>query len=145
MRLNHYNAYMRVAVDECTDGRISGSVYSMRLVEPIRFRDVADLLLQIEAVLDSQDFPRAFQRKRSFNDTQKGNPYPRHDQDEQDEYMDEDTVVSAKGKYTTFALNVITRQNASWQGFLDWLDGSQRQPYNSDIELLSMIQAQLQT
>ena len=140
MKLNHYMAYLRVAVDEHEEGRLAGNVYSQRLAEPLQFANTADLLLRIEDLLDSQDFPRAFQRKRSFTD--KASPKVRRKEDEQaqtNQYMDEAAVNQAQGKLRTFAINIITRQNTSWQGFLDWLDGSDRRAFNSDLELLEMI------
>ena len=148
-RLNHYMAYMRIAVDENDDGRIRGSVYSQRLKEPIPFTDAADMLLRIENVLDEQDFPRAFQKKRTFGAAakkaaQKGGEAVQDSEDEDDDgYMDQETVNRAKGRVSTFDVNVITRQNTSWQGYLDWLDESPKIAYNSVLELLSMIEAGL--
>jgi hypothetical protein len=53
--------------------------------------------------------------------------------------MDEEEVNNAKGLVSSFAINVITRQNTSWQGFLDWLDGTDKKPFNSDLELLDLV------
>jgi len=139
MKLNHYNAYMKVAVNECADGRIAGVVYSHRLKEPIHFNDTTNLLLQIEAVLDEQDFPRAFQRKRTFGSDERRPTRSNLSEEDESEYISEEEVQRVKGEYATFAINVITRQNTSWQGYLDWLDGSPRKAYNSVLELLKMI------
>ena len=140
MKLNHFMAYLRVAVDENEEGRLAGSVYSRRLTAPMLFKSTADLLLQIEDLLDTQDFPRAFQRKRTFGDKQQPRPWQRGDGAEDDnQYMDEEAVNQARGKVCTFAINILTRQNTSWQGYLDWLDGSDRRAFNSDLELLGMI------
>jgi hypothetical protein len=141
LRLNHYMAYLKVAVDENEEGRIAGCVYSQRLKQPIVFMDTKDLLLRIESLLDEQDFPRAFQRKRTFDS--KG-AILAHDgteavRDDNGDYMDEESVQHAEGKQLTFSLNILTRQNTSWQGYLDWLDGSERISFDSDLELLSMI------
>ena len=144
MKLNHYMAYLRVAVDEYEEGRLAGSVYSQRLPEPFLFKNTADLLLRIEDLLDAQDFPRAFQRKRTFSDK---TPARARGGDGEDggeaRYMDEAAVNQAKGKLCTFAVNIITRQNTSWQGYLDWLDGAERAAFNSDLELLGMITERL--
>lgn len=145
-KLNHYMAFLRVAVDKYEDGAIVGSVYSQRLKAPFFFNDMKDLLLQIEDLLDTQDFPRAFQRKRTFagKAPAAGQTSRDHWQDDDTgENMDLETVNRAEGKIATFALNVITRQNTSWQGYLDWLDGSDRKPFNSDLELLAMITEEL--
>ncbi|MCL1849696.1 MAG: hypothetical protein FWF83_08555 [Clostridiales bacterium] len=137
-RLNHYMAYLRIAVDQADEGRIAGNVFSQRLKEPIRFTDAADMLLQIEDVLDKQDFPRAFQRKRTFGKEVRPS-YEKEDLEHGEGYMDQETVDRAEGQAATFAINVITRQNTTWQGYLDWLDGSPRKAYNSVLELLAMI------
>jgi len=146
MKLNHYMAFLRVAVDENEDGRITGNVYSQRLKEPIHFSGTEDLLLRIDDLLDRQDFPRAFQKKRSFADSaaKVAHTASTDEEDgEEPENMDEETVNQATGKAATFALNVITRQNTSWQGYLDWLDGSSKIAFNSDLELVEMIMARL--
>ena len=57
IRLNHNSAALRVCVDRAEQGRISGRVFGQRLVRPIVFTDIGDLLLQVEAVLDAQNFP----------------------------------------------------------------------------------------
>ncbi|MDR0469577.1 MAG: hypothetical protein LBH09_06340, partial [Peptococcaceae bacterium] len=68
------------------------------------------------------------------------------DQEEEDgAYMDEETVRCAEGKRLTFSINILTRQNTSWQGYLDWLDGSERAPFDSDLELLSTVNEGLKT
>ncbi|MCL2166998.1 MAG: hypothetical protein FWH49_06915 [Clostridiales bacterium] len=155
MKLNHYMAFLRVTIDEHEEGEIAGYVYSRRLKEPIYFHDAANLLLQIEDLLDRQDFPRAFQKKRTFRRTDQKSISSAPEKDEEEEYeeeaedqgksgnMTEEEVNQAEGKIATFAMNVITRQNTSWQGFLDWLDGSPRIAFNSDLELLSMVREHL--
>ncbi|MCL1804794.1 MAG: hypothetical protein FWG28_02145 [Clostridiales bacterium] len=145
-KLNHYMAFLRVAVDGYEAGRISGSVYSRRLKAPLHFATTKDLLLQIEDLLDTQDFPRAFQRKRTFAEGKAPKAPGRPVAPEEDgrENMDAETVDMARGKISTFTLNVITRQNTSWQGYLDWLDGADRLAFNSDLELLSMISERLE-
>ena len=153
MKLNHYMAYLQVAVESHEAGRISGLVYSQRLTAPIQFSDTADLLLQIEDLLDEQDFPRAFQRKRTFAKRPQ-KPVPSGGADrvtaaadvgdvvdvDEGQPMDGETVNQARGAVATFAMNVITRQNTSWQGYLDWLDGSARKAFNSELELIAMIE-----
>jgi len=143
MKLNHYIAYLRVAVDEYDEGRIAGYVYSRRLKEPIHFQYGADLLLQIEDLMDEQDFPRAFQKKRTFHKSVRKNAGHSEEDEDDGENMDEETVNQVQGKIATFALNIITRQNTSWQGYIDLLDGAPRRAFNSDLELLSIIMEKL--
>lgn len=65
-KMNHYDAALRVCVDSLEAGSIRGRVVSRRLTAPITFGDLGDLLLQVEEVLNRQNFPQAFERTRSF-------------------------------------------------------------------------------
>ena len=138
-KLNHYMAYLRVAVEAYEEGRMSGFVFSQRLREPFAFSDSAELLLRVEDLLDAQDFPRAFQRKRTFGKTPEKHTYGNDTDEDQEESMSAETVDGARGAFATFAMNVITRQNTSWQGYLDWLDGGERKAFNSELELIALI------
>ena len=64
--MNHYDAAVRICVDQVTDGRICGRAVSRRLLRPFSFSDIGGLLLQLEEVLDAQNFPQAFERTRTF-------------------------------------------------------------------------------
>ena len=56
--MNHYDAAVRICVDQVTDGRICGRAVSRRLLRPFSFSDIGGLLLQLEEVLDARIFPR---------------------------------------------------------------------------------------
>ena len=136
-RINHYEAVLRICVDELGEGGIRGRVVSRRLTEPMRFSDVGHLLLQLEEVFDRQNFPQAFERRRTFGARQEESSLPLAQTLEQG--MDPEEVARAAGQVTTFDLYVITRRNTTWQGFVDWLDGSPRSHYKSVLELLKLI------
>ena len=42
------------------------------------------------------------------------------------------------GKLATFALRILFRQNASWQGSVTWLEGGQEQSFRSVLELVML-------
>ena len=136
-RINHYEAVLRICVDELGEGGIRGRVVSRRLTEPMPFSDVGHLLLQLEEVFDRQNFPQAFERRRTFGARQEESSLPLAQTLEQG--MDPEEVARAAGQVTTFDLYVITRRNTTWQGFVDWLDGSPRSHYKSVLELLPLI------
>ena len=136
-RINHYEAVLRICVDELGEGGIRGRVVSRRLTEPMPFSDVGHLLLQLEEVFDRQNFPQASERRRTFGARQEESSLPLAQTLEQG--MDPEEVARAAGQVTTFDLYVITRRNTTWQGFVDWLDGSPRSHYKSVLELLKLI------
>lgn len=135
-KFNHASAGFRICVDGSQCGRISGRVFSQRLLAPISFSDISDLLLKLEEVLDVQKFPQAFERTRSFTEIRLCDPAVIADSLEHG--MSRETVEAQSGAFGTFLLFVITRRNTTWQGHLDWLDGSPQEHYNSVLELLKL-------
>ena len=136
IRLNHNSAALRVCVDRAEQGRISGRVFGQRLVRPIVFTDIGDLLLQVEAVLDAQNFPQAFQRVRTFVPGKMEQQPPAALGVE--DGIPAGEVAAAAGQVTTFLLSVVTRRNTTWQGYLEWLDSGERQEFESVLELLKL-------
>lgn len=137
-KMNHYDAVLRVCVDELWEGGIRGQVVSRRLTAPMAFSDVGHLLLQLEEVFDRQNFPQAFERKRTFTDEHHSDSLLPLAAD-LEHGMDPQLVAQAAGKVSTFDLYVITRRNTTWQGFVDWLDGRPRSHYKSVLELLKLL------
>lgn len=140
VNLTHPSAALRVCVDKAEGGRISGRVFSQRLTEPLSFADVGSLLLQVEEVLDRQNFPQAFQRTRTFAAAR---PSAVPAAPDPTGGMSAGAVEAAHGGAATFALYVITRQNTTWQGRVDWLDGRPPEDFSSVLELIKLIDLHL--
>lgn len=136
-KLTHQNAALKVCVDAVDQG-VQGRIYGLRLSQPIVFRDMGAFLLQVERLMDSQNFPQAFQRIRSF--TKKGPEYPPSILPE--EGMSQSQVDEAAGELSTFRLRVLSRQNATWQGYVDW-PGEDPIEFSSDLELLDLVESRL--
>ncbi|MCL1976155.1 MAG: hypothetical protein FWG61_08355 [Firmicutes bacterium] len=137
MKLNQSNSDLRICVDSIAQGQISGRVYGQRLEHPLVFADIGDMLLQIDDILNAQDYPRAFQRKRSFGVEQKSTaPLPI---ELEGVYMSKETVETSYGKIATYNVNITTRQNTSWQGIIDWLDDSPIITFRSALEFIHII------
>lgn len=140
IRLNYQSAALRVCVDKADGGRFCGRIVGQRLSTPITFTDINDFVVQVDALLDAQRFPQAFQRIRSFTD--KDVPFVPAAQTKE-ELSDSDVVNSAYGSVATFSFQVFSRKNASWQGCIDWMDGSGRRPFDSTLEFLKFVDDQL--
>ena len=138
--LTHSNAALRVCIDRAEHGHISGRVFSRRLTQPISFSDIGSLLLQMEAVLDKQNFPQAFQRTRTFT-AGKNTTVPAAAT--LDEGMPAEAVAEARGQVSTFMIYVITRRSTTWQGRVDWLDGSPMEEFSSVLELIKLTDQRL--
>lgn len=135
VNLTHADAALRVCIDCVEEGRVSGRVLSRRLTAPLVFCDIGSFLLQLEAVLDAQQLPQAFQRTRSFSADL---PAPISAAARTlEEGMSLAAVEAAVGAISTFTLHIFTRRNTTWQGKIDWLDGTGlSQTFSSVLELI---------
>jgi len=119
-----------VCVDSYQDnvpvGRICHPVYP----EGKRFMSLMQFFHVMEQLLDEMKFPQAFDSMRSFRSA---------------------AALSAsaaerthpEGKLATFAVRVIFRQNASWQGTVTWLEGEREESFRSAMELAFLMDSVL--
>lgn len=142
LKLNYSASAFRICVDH-VDGRyLSGRIASQRLKAPVVFSDVNHLISQLDAAMDAQQFPKAFQQIRTFSaEAAPGPDVPVALSAE--EMMPEEHVSSLHGEKTTFLLHITMRRNASWQGFVDWLDGNPRQTFDSTLDFLNALDQRL--
>jgi len=141
MQQDTSKTYVRVCVDEVAGAGINGRVYTPHLAKPLIFNDIGGLLLRTEKLMESQNFPIAFQRKRSFLAGQE--PYATPTADTENELADAPEIMTHTGKVCTFIIHILARQNASWQGILEWLDGRPRQIFKSELELVRLLNSEL--
>lgn len=128
-RENQYHDSV-VCIDDCADGVYTGRLINLGLPEPIKFHGVMQFLLEMEKLLDDMRFPEPFVQTRNFALTA-GSPA----NTEQD---------TAYGHLATFNLRVLFRQNASWQGSVQWLEGRQEESFRSVLELLLLMNSTME-
>ena len=110
IRLNYQSAALRVCVDKAEDGRFCGRIAGQRLSAPISFADINDFVVQVDAMLDAQRFPQAFQKIRTFTD--KDVPIVPAAKTKE-ELSDFDVVNSVCGGIATFSFQVFSRKTSS--------------------------------
>ena len=133
---------MRVCMDNLSKGQLSGRVYCPCISdEAFLFTDIGNMLLQMEEIFDSRGIPGAYNRTRNFGSPRQATLVS--------DVMERDTISenlrrmqSQNGELSTFELLVTTRQNATWQGRINWGDG-QAEHFVSALQLIRMIDARL--
>ena len=91
------------------------------------FESLSHLLLQINESLDREKYPQSYMELRRFHDPQTN------------EVTGSTAVTHQMGKVATFAIRILFRQNASWQGSVVWVDGKQEECFRSVLELIVLI------
>lgn len=136
MELNLNNSSLRICVDRVAHRAVGGRVYGCRLAESIEFENLSSLALLLERLFDEQELPQAFQRTRTFLREEQAQPLGCSDKQEG---MSEEWVSAQRGEIMTLEVLVLSRRSSTWQGTVDWLDGSERQEFSGYLALLRMI------
>ena len=116
-----------VCVDSRQNGDFSGRLYNPYLDSGQPFKGLMDFLLKMEDLLDRMRLPQSFTAKRSF-----GPPL-------EQELPLKPELERRHGDEATFAVRVLFRQNASWQGSVTWEEGRQTESFRSTLELLLLM------
>ena len=91
------------------------------------FQSTIQLLKKIEEQLDKTKFPQAFDAIRKFQPPQTVKESA------------EEPTDTRPGSKATFAVRLLFRQNASWQGSVRWIEGGQEESFRSVLELLLLM------
>ena len=123
---NEYRTTM-VCIDSYENRIPVGRFYNRYYPEGVRFESLIDLLKKMEDMLDRMQFPQSFSAVRTFSVSQEKRANPATEAFHRD------------GTIATFAVKVLFRQNASWQGSVAWLEGEMEESFRSVLELISLI------
>lgn len=142
--LGYNEQALKLCIDDLSNNAVKGRVVSMRLSQPINFVSLNDFIMKMDAVMDAQNFPQSFQRKREFK-TKKGGAGAGQGilSAIQGTPITRDELDAAAGLVATVTVRVLSRQNATWQGHV-LLPGRQGPiAFDSELGLLQIISEHL--
>ena len=117
------NKTILIYVDSYHQGTLQGRFYNPILNEGHSFESLSQFITKMEQILNGSEFPKAYSSARTFSPQTEQPPEP-------------SGIVYEDGKLASFALRILFRQNASWQGSILWLDNNQEQRFRSVLELI---------
>ncbi len=91
----------------------------------ISFGSATELLMAVDSMLDSLDCPQAAMASRQFRSKPAMTLWTEH--------RHQDPILAV------FKLNVVFRQNASWQGTLTWVEQAEQMSFRSVFEMLKLM------
>lgn len=122
-----------ICVDSYEQNIMAGRYYNYgQEGEGHQFSGLMQLLVDLEQILDSANFPQAFTAVRSFADVSEVKPADAADN------------AAKKGKCATFEVKILFRQHTSWQGSVKWLEKNSEQPFRSALELIFLMNSALE-
>ena len=126
---NEYRT-ITVCIDSYEEGILAGRLYNPYWEAGKEFRSMSQFLSVIEQILDTMDFPRSFTITRSFINTSRWKTGPPE-------------AKCRSGNLATFAIKILFRQNASWQGSICWIEGEREQSFRSALEMIFLMDSVL--
>lgn len=118
-----------VCIDSYDNQVMKGRICSSQ--DTCCFKSTIQFLSEIEALLDENQMPQAYNSRRSFTDT------------ELRRYVDRSIYSPSKGSAATFELHILFRQHSSWQGSLIWKEKKLEHSFRSVLELLMLMDSAL--
>lgn len=121
-----------ICVDSYENGVLEGRCYNpYRDME--HFSSLSQFLIRMEELLDEQQMPQSYTLTRKFStllrpEAGSSSPSP-----------------VRKGAKATFELQVIFRQNTSWQGILLWREQNVEHSFRSVLELVILMDSALRS
>ena len=125
-----------VCVDGVENGDIYGRYFHRYKKEETFFLNSAMLFSEVEQFYDIIGYPQAAMRTRNFIECEREKvPAKEH----MTVIYDSQTLMQFRGKLATFLVGVTSRQNASWQGDVVWMEQKIRKHFCSDMELVVFV------
>ena len=131
---NEYRTVL-VCVDDFEDRILSGWICHPCLGEGRKVRGLMEFFKVVEDLLEQIRFPQSFTAKRAFSQTETA-CFP--------ERGDPAQGPPRKGKLGTFAVRILFRYHASWQGSVSWLESGREEPFRSALELALLMDSALE-
>lgn len=122
-------------IDESPNNKKMGRLNHKYSREPVPFTDLYGLLLEADRLMDIIDFPQSSTRDRFFLDE----THKRMKEKGVKQVRTADEILDERGKRATFVINVLHRQNATWQGKVLWAEKGKSCCFRSALELLKLI------
>lgn len=123
-----------VYVDSYDGKEMKGGFYS-RAFPNRSFSSVMQLLELIGRSVDNAGLPAAYDSIKSFSQPVAA------DADETAGEADSNKC----GDEATFIINILFRQNSSWQGIIKWVEGKKEESFRSVYEMLMLMDSALES
>ena len=127
-------AQILVALDSQTSDKMEGRLYSGYFHKVYTFKSDIDLIMAIDNLCNSMQFPQAACQSRRFEFK-----YTKTLVRKAEDFMDSEIEAAAKQDNATFLVHIKFRQNASWQGSITWVEKEKTQNFRSALEMLKLM------
>lgn len=125
---------VNICVDEIAQEELKGRLYHCYQKEAIVFKNVVELLDEMEKLYDKIHFPESSVESRSFLKKK-----PLEQRMTVPQVVEPEVVLKQRGKSGTFFVCVQYRQNATWQGEMILPEVEEMYEFSSALDLVKII------
>ncbi len=122
----------RITAGGSLEQPVALSATNLRSHEGRPFRSLWELLAWIERDIDANGYPQKMFKYRTWG--RGATPMPENETLEVNP-----TPEAGETGSTTFIVQVLCRQNATWQGTIQWVDRRQTLTFRSEFEMLRLM------
>lgn len=122
-----------ISVDSVQNGELAGSIYSAFCNESMRFYNACQMIAILDDLFDQLSFPQSSVNYRKFSSKNCKTKQFKKTGDNMD------SKEIKKNSAARFVVHVQFRQNATWQGTIQWLDENKTQKFRSTMEMLKLM------
>ena len=135
-----------ICVEDNQNADYQGRLFHQYADDPVEFGSTSQMLLEMENLFDEWDFPQRGLAERKFD--KKKEKHKRSTADPEDDRLKIEiisethgvrNVQNKKGKLGTFVIQVVFRQDASWQGHVIYQEKNEKLDFNSALELIKIM------
>ncbi len=135
-----------ICVNSNENADYQGLIYHQYADDPIEFDGMTDFLMKAESLFDEWDFPQRGLAQRFFKKSNKdeiGYKKKKFDEKLPIEIIQEQAgvrnVQNKKGELGTFVVQVVYRQDATWQGHVIFQEKNEKSDFVSALELIRIM------
>lgn len=126
----HNSTYI-ISASSYVDKCIAGNIFCPRIGRSLRFCGLMQMFILLEQQMDEANFPQRGMEPRAFWSDSAAQKFPTAEPDRNEP------------RIATFNLNVLFRQNSTWQGNVIWNDKNLGSHFRSALELAELLDSAL--
>lgn len=133
-------SHFMVFVDNVDNGILSGVFYNDYMQDgPKEFCGLTQLFLLMDAWSSQINFPHEYFEPRYFMEEEVAQSKKVQIEEKKRAPVFQNHRLKEYGKIATFKIDILFRQNASWQGNVSWQEQKLQVSYRSCLELMRLI------
>ncbi|MCR5432175.1 MAG: hypothetical protein K6E95_06430 [Lachnospiraceae bacterium] len=137
MRVNEFGTF-GICVDVHSDDKFEGRMFVSIYEEARPFKSLHGLICEMNKALEAVGIPHPFQEYRSFSENKAVHAPAEGKENTAKKLYDHGRY---SGRIATFLVNILYRQNATWQGSVKWVENDKTMNFRSALELFVLIES----